>query len=162
MIDKENSKILNKKLKLEEDIVSNLDDKITHNKVIRHLNKLLSDIRDSNQEQELSMMQTENTYGKNIHEIEKLNSRLDNEKTDLQEIEKENIKRDKEIKQMEAEIEKCDNLLEQKQRKIITLNKKIEEVALIALLTFFTLYLKITKKWQILKKLSLSDTINCW
>lgn len=119
---------MSQKSKLEEEIVSNLDDKITHNKVIRHLNKLLSDIRNANQEQELSMIQAENTYGKNIHEIEKLHSQLDNEKSDLQEIDNENIKRDKEIQQMQAEIEKLDNLLEQKQKKIITLNKKIEEV----------------------------------
>lgn len=119
---------MGQKLKLEEEIVSNLDDKLTHNKVIRNLNKLLSDIRNSNQEQELSMIQTENTYGKNIHEIEKLNSQVDNEKSDLQEIDNDNMKRDQKIQRMQAEIEKCDTFLEQKQRKIATLNKKIEEV----------------------------------
>ena len=95
---------------------------------MRHLNKLLRDAKDLNQEQELLLVQSENVYGKNMHEIEKLTSSLENEKSDLEEFTKKIMEKEKEIDQIQAEISRCDSLIEQKQRKIVSLNKKLDEV----------------------------------
>ena len=127
-IDKEFDKLTSQKIILEEEILSNLDDKVTHDKAVRHLNKLLCEAKDVNQEQELLMIQTENVYAKNLYEKEKLNSCLEDEKSDLQKIIEKNIESEKEIDQLQTDISRCETLSQQNQRKIMLMKKKIDEV----------------------------------
>lgn len=121
-------KFASQKINLEDEVLSNLDDKVTHDKVVRNLSKLLCEAKDLNQEQELLLVQVENLYGKNVLEIEKLNSSLENQKSDLADIIKRNMAKEKEIDHMETKISRCDALIEQMQRQVISLNKKIDEV----------------------------------
>ena len=78
-------------------------------------------------EQELTMLQSENTYGKNILEIEKHNAFLSTEKFDVDELSRMNNTREKELDAMQTELKKSDLSIVKKQQKIVNLNKKIEE-----------------------------------
>lgn len=92
------------------------------------MNKLLHEAKDLNQEQELTMIQTENSFGKGILELERLNSIIANEKFDLEELEKRNTEKERDVEKVEADVKKCDVTISKKDRKIVNLNKKIEEV----------------------------------
>ncbi|XP_033214264.1 coiled-coil domain-containing protein 40 isoform X2 [Belonocnema kinseyi] len=128
IVDKEFGKFASQKINLEDEVLSNLDDKVTHDKVVRNLNKLLCEAKDLNQEQELLLVQAENVYGKNVFEIERVSSSLEKKKSDLADIIKRNMEKEKEIDHMQAEISRCDTLIEKKQRQVISLNMKIDEI----------------------------------
>lgn len=74
------------------------------------------------------MIQTENTYGRNVLQLEKLNALLTTEKFDVEDLTRINIEREKEIDVRQNEIKKCDALIVKKQQKVVSLNKKVEEV----------------------------------
>lgn len=133
-IDKEFAKFLNKQNELENTIYSKLEEKVAHDKAARYLNKLLVDSKERIQEQELSLVETENSYGKKLLELEQLNATISHEKTELEELSQSNNAKEKEIDEIQKEIKKHDATIERKQTKIATLNKTIEEVRLNILL----------------------------
>lgn len=128
--DKEFAKFLNKQNELENTIYSKLEDKVAHDKAARYLNKLLVDSKERIQEQELSLVETENSYGKKLLELEQLNAYISHEKVELEELLQSNDAKGKEIDEIQKEIKKYDTTIERKRIKIITLNKTIEEVML--------------------------------
>lgn len=128
--DKEFAKFLNKQNELENTIYSKLEDKVAHDKAARYLNKLLVDSKERIQEQELSLVETENSYGKKLLDLEQLNTYISHEKVELEELLQRNDAKSKEIDEMQKEIKKYDTTIERKRIKIITLNKTIEEVIL--------------------------------
>lgn len=127
-IDKEFTKFLNKQNELENTIYSKLEEKVVHNKAARYLNKLLLDSKETIQEQELLLVETENSYGKKLLELEQLNSYKSHEKMEFEELLQSNNKKGKEIDEIQKEIKKYDTTIERKQIKVISLNKIIEEV----------------------------------
>lgn len=127
--DKEFAKFLNKQNELENTIYSKLEEKVAHDKAARYLNKLLVDSKERIQEQELSLVETENSYGKKLLELEQLNVYISHEKAEL-ELLQSNDAKGKEIDEIQKEIKKHDTTIERKRVKIITLNKTIEEVIL--------------------------------
>lgn len=92
------------------------------------MNKLLLDSKETIQEQELLLVETENLYGKKLLELEQLNSYKSHEKIELEELLQGNYKKGKEIDEIQKEIKKQDTAIERKQIKVISLNKIIEEV----------------------------------
>lgn len=129
-VDKEFAKFLNKQNELENIIYSKLEEKVAHDKAARYLNKLLVDSKERIQEQELSLVETENFYGKKLLELEQLNAYISHEKTELEELLQNNDAKGKEIDEIQREIKKHDTTIERKRIKIISLNKTIEEVIL--------------------------------
>lgn len=127
-VSKEVLKYENSKRELEEKILLKLDDKVTHDKEIKYLNRLLHEAKDSNVENELSLSRFENTYGKALLQLEKMNSEMENEKFDLDSNEQKNAEKQKEIDRLQTEIKNYEMLKKQKERKMTALNKKIEEV----------------------------------
>lgn len=127
-VSKDILKFENMKRELEEDILTKLDDKVTHDKEIKYLNRLLHEAKDSNIENELNLSRYENTYGKALLQLEKLNSDIENEKFDLDSTEQKNSEKKKEIDRLQADMKNFDVQKKQKERKILVLNKKIEEV----------------------------------
>ncbi|XP_012273583.1 coiled-coil domain-containing protein 40 [Orussus abietinus] len=127
-IDKTLEKLFNEKVEFEDKILEKLEDKVTHDKAAKYLNKLLQEARDSIRQQELSLVQAENTYGKSLLEIERLNSTVDSMKCDVNELTKCNIEKEKEIDNTQTEIKRCDLTIGTKQRTLISLNKKIEQI----------------------------------
>ncbi|XP_014210588.1 coiled-coil domain-containing protein 40, partial [Copidosoma floridanum] len=125
---KESMKFQNERRALEDDIFAKLDDKITHDKVIRHLNKLLHEAKDINLENELNLTRFENSYGKSLLELEKFNSILENGKFDLDVVTRKNTEKQEEIDTLQAESKNFESLFKQKERKIASLSKKIEEM----------------------------------
>ncbi|XP_070155282.1 coiled-coil domain-containing protein 40 [Polyergus mexicanus] len=126
--DKEFAKFLNKQNELENTIYSKLEDKVAHDKAARYLNKLLVDSKERIQEQELSLVETENSYGRKLLELEQLNAYISHEKVELEELLQSNDAKGKEIDEIQKEIKKHDTTIERKRIKIITLNKTIEEI----------------------------------
>lgn len=127
-LNKEILKLENIKREMEEKILLKLDDKVTHDKEIKYLNRLLHEAKDSNVENELNLTRYENTYGKSLLQLEKLNSEIENEKFDLDSTEQKNSEKQKEIDRLQGDMKNCDVLKKQKERKILVLTKKIEEV----------------------------------
>ncbi|XP_016844861.1 coiled-coil domain-containing protein 40-like isoform X2 [Nasonia vitripennis] len=127
-LNKEISKFEIQKRVLEDDILAKLDDKVTHDKAVRYLNKLLHEAKDSILENELNLKRFENSYGKSLFELEKLNSFIENEKFDLEAVVQKNVDKQKDIEKLQTEYRNYDVLLKQKERKIVILNKKIEEI----------------------------------
>lgn len=130
-VDKEFAKFLNKQNELENTIYSKLEEKVAHDKAARYLNKLLVDSKERIQEQELSLVETENFYGKKLLELEQLNVQISHEKAELEELLQNNDIKGKEIDEIQKEIKKHDTTIERKRIKIINLNKTIEEVILL-------------------------------
>ncbi|KAG5322340.1 CCD40 protein, partial [Pseudoatta argentina] len=140
-IDKEFTKYLNKQNELEKKIYSKLEEKVAHNKAAQYLNKLLLDSKESIQEQELLLAETENLYSTKLLELEQLNSNISYEKMDFEELLQNNSKKGKEIDEIQKEIKKHDSAIERKQLKMVNLNKTIEEVK--------TLLIKILREYFI-------------
>jgi chromosome segregation ATPase len=128
LLSKEITKFDNLKHKLEDDILAKLDAKTSHDNTVRQLNKVLHEIKDSNIENELNLTRLENSYGKYLLGLEKLNSLMENDKFDLDAIKQKNLEKEKEIDKLRIEIKNYDLLFKQKERKLSVLNKKIEEV----------------------------------
>lgn len=126
--DKEFTKFLNKQNELEKIIYGKLEEKVAHNKAARYLNKLLLDSKETIQEQELLLVETENSYGKKLLELEQLKAYKSHETTELEELLQSNNKKEKEIDEIQKDIKKHDTAIERKQIKVISLNKTIEEV----------------------------------
>lgn len=122
---------MNKQNELENIIYSKLEEKVAHDKAARYLNKLLVDSKERIQEQELSLVETENCYGKKLLELEQLNAYISHEKVELEELLQNNNAKGKEIDEIQKEITKHDTTIERKRIKIISLNKTIEEVILL-------------------------------
>ncbi|XP_043504867.1 coiled-coil domain-containing protein 40 isoform X1 [Polistes fuscatus] len=127
-IDKELAKLMNWKMEQENLIFEKLKEKITHDKAARYLNKLLMNTKKMIQEQELLVVQVENSYGKNLLEIARLNTSIENEKMEYQEISQRNNEKEKDINELQKEIKKSDATIERKQMKVITLNKMIDQI----------------------------------
>ncbi|KAL6264767.1 hypothetical protein P5V15_004865 [Pogonomyrmex californicus] len=125
---KEFRKYLNKQNELENTIYSKLEEKVAHNKAAQYLNKLLLDSKETIQEQELLLVETENSYGKKLLELEQLNSYKSHEKIELEEFLRSNDIKGKEIDEIQKEIKKHNVAIERKQVKLIGLNKIIEEI----------------------------------
>lgn len=113
---------------MENVIYSKLEAKVAHDKTARYLNKLLLDSKESTQEQELLLVEAENSYGKKLLELEQLNSIIPQEKLEFEELLKNNTATGKEIDDIQREIKKHEIAIERKQVKIVALNKTIEEV----------------------------------
>lgn len=126
--DKEFTKFLNKQNELENTIYSKLEEKVAHNKAARYLNKLLLDSKETIQEQELLLVETENSYGKKLLELEQLNLYKSHEQIELEELLQSNRKKGKEIDEIQKEIKKHEVAIERRQIKVINLNTTIEEV----------------------------------
>ncbi|XP_012268541.2 coiled-coil domain-containing protein 40 [Athalia rosae] len=124
---KDIEKLANQKVQLEDQILLRLEEKVTHDKAAKHLNKVLRDLKCATREQELIAAQAENSYGKTLLDIEKLNTILDNNKSELQELDRANNAREKEIDTTQSEIRKIDIVINKKQRELVMVNKKIEE-----------------------------------
>lgn len=129
---KEFAKLLNKQNELENTIYNKLEEKIAQDKAARHLNKLLLNSKEIIQEQELSLAETENSYGKKLLELEQLNSNISHEKVEFEELIQRNVAKEKEIDEIEKEIKRHDTAIERKRVKIINVNKSIEEVTVLA------------------------------
>ncbi|XP_014598615.1 PREDICTED: coiled-coil domain-containing protein 40 [Polistes canadensis] len=127
-IDKELAKLMNWKMEQENLIFEKLKEKITHDKAARYLNKLLMNTKKMIQEQELLLVQVENSYGKNLLEMARLNTSIENEKIEYQELSQRNNEKEKDINELQKEIKKSDATIERKQMKVITLNKMIDQI----------------------------------
>ncbi|XP_047359274.1 coiled-coil domain-containing protein 40 isoform X1 [Vespa velutina] len=127
-IDKELARLMNWKIEQENLIFEKLKEKVTHDKAARYLNKLLMNTKKIIQEQELLVVQVENSHGKNLLEIAKLNTSIENEKIEYQELLQRNNEKEKDISKLQKEIKKFDTVIEGKQMKIITLNKMIDQI----------------------------------
>jgi len=121
-------KFLYQQNQLENSIYRELEEKITHDKAARYLNKLLSDSKDTTQEQELLLVKTENSYGSKLLESEQLNSLVSHERTGLEELVRANIAKGQEMDEIQKEIEKHETAIERKRIKFTALNKIIDEV----------------------------------
>lgn len=113
---------------MENTIYNKLEEKVAHDKAARYLNKLLLNAKETIQEQELLLAETENSYGKKLLELEQLNSSISHEKTELDELLQSNVAKGKEIDEVQKEIKKHETTIDRKRVKVITLNKTIEEV----------------------------------
>lgn len=80
------------------------------------------------QEQELLLVETENSYGAKLLELEQLSLQVSHEKTELEELVQSNAAKEKEIDEMQKEIEKHDTMIDRKRVKFVALNKTVEEV----------------------------------
>ncbi|KAI4488967.1 hypothetical protein M0804_004465 [Polistes exclamans] len=127
-IDKELAKLMNWRMEQENLIFEKLKEKITHDKAARYLNKLLMNTKKMIQEQELLVVQVENSYGKNLLEMARLNTSIENEKIEYQELSQRNNEKEKDINELQKEIKKSDATIERKQMKVITLNKMIDQI----------------------------------
>ncbi|KAK2586864.1 hypothetical protein KPH14_009802 [Odynerus spinipes] len=127
-LDKDLAKLMNLKMEQENLIFEKLKEKVTHDKAARYLNKLLMDTKKAIQEQELLVVQAENSYGKNLLELARLNTSIENEKAEYQELSQKNNEKEKDINELQKEIKKCDTTIGRKQMKIISLNKMIEQI----------------------------------
>ncbi|KAI4501390.1 hypothetical protein M0802_003267 [Mischocyttarus mexicanus] len=127
-IDKELAKLMNWKMEQESLIFEKLKEKVTHDKAARYLNKLLMNTKKIIQEQELLVVQVENSYGKNLLEMARLNTSIENEKMENHELSQKNNETEKDINELQKEIKKCDATIERKQMKVITLNKMIDQI----------------------------------
>lgn len=108
--------------------MSKLDDNVIYDKSVRYLNKLIRKLNDDNLENELNKTKIENTYGKCLLDIEKLNSSIENDKFDLNSLIQRNQEKQIEINKIESEIKETNTLFSQKERKISFLTRKIDEV----------------------------------
>lgn len=95
------------------------------------MNKLLLDSKETIQEQELFLVETENSHGKKLLELEQLNSSFSHEKMEFEELLQSNVAKGKEIDEVQKEIKKHETAIEKKQVKVVTLNKIIEEVTIL-------------------------------
>lgn len=127
-VDRQFEKLSTQKNTLEDEVMAKLADKITQNKTVKRLNKMLRDIRETKKQFELTMLQTENIYAKGLLETEKLNNALSIEKAELMELDEINNQKNAELNKLHNEIEKCNLLIERKQKKIGELNKSIGEI----------------------------------
>lgn len=130
-VDKEFAKFLNQQTELENKIYSKLEEKVAHDKAARYLNKLLSDSKETMQEQELLLVETENSYGSQLLEVEQLNLQVSHEKTELVELVQSNAAKAKEIDEIEKETKKHDTAIERRRVKFLAVNKTVEEVTVI-------------------------------
>lgn len=128
-IDREFEKLCGQKNLLEDEILVKLEDKVTNDKAVKHLNKILSEVKETVTQLELSMIQTENQYGKNILELEKLKNYISIEKCDFEELCQSNSLKEKDLDKIRVELSRLDLLIEKKQKKIVDMKKKIEEVS---------------------------------
>lgn len=127
-LNNEVAKLMNKQNELENTIYSKLEEKVTHDKTARYLNKLLSNSKERMQEQELALVETENSYGKKLLELEQLKTYVSDEKTELDELVQSNVAKEKEIDEIQREIRTHDTLIDRTRDKLVRLNKNIEEV----------------------------------
>lgn len=124
---KDIEKLASQKIQLEDQILIKLEEKVAHDKAARHLNKLLRNLKNVTREQELVVVQTENSYGKTLLDIEKLNAVMENNKSELDELIRSNTAKEKEIDATQSEIKKYELIITRKRRDIEIVNKKIEE-----------------------------------
>ncbi|KAH0540643.1 coiled-coil domain-containing protein 40-like [Cotesia glomerata] len=129
-LDQEFDKLAHQKKTLENDVLTKLEDKVIQDKAVRSLTKVLRDTRETVNQLELSMIQTENQYGKNLLNLERLTSDVSSRKEDLEELAHSNSVREKELADLQGQIEKYNSLIERKQKQIVELNKKIDEINL--------------------------------
>lgn len=115
---------------MENDVLTKLEDKVIQDKAVRSLTKQLRDTRETVNQLELSMIQTENQYRKNLLNLERLTSDVSSRKEDLEELAHSNSVREKELADLQGQIEKYNSLIERKQKQIVELNKKIDEINL--------------------------------
>ncbi|CAD6201324.1 GSCOCG00000125001-RA-CDS [Cotesia congregata] len=127
-LDQELDKLAHQKKTLENDVSTKLEDKVIQDKAVRSLTKVLRDTRETANQLELSMIQTENQYGKNLLNLERLTSDVSSRKEDLEELAHSNSVREKELADLQGQVEKYNSLIERKQKQIVELNKKIDEI----------------------------------
>jgi len=127
-MDAEFRKFLDQQNQLENSIYKKLEEKISHDKAARYLNKLLSDSKDTMQEQELLLAKTENSYGSKLLESEQLNSLVSHDRTGLEELVQTNIAKEQEIDEIQKEIKQHETAIERKRVKFTAMNKVIDEV----------------------------------
>lgn len=128
LLQKEQEKVSKLKSDLEEEIMKQTSDTVICDKTIRHLNKLLLEAKDKNKDEESILCQVEQSYKKNLLRIERLISTVENAKLDLDEIVRENREKEKNLDKLMEEIKHNESSIAAKQRQILLLNKKIEEV----------------------------------
>lgn len=131
IIHKELNKLASEKNSFDEDILSKLEDKVTYDKTIKRLNISLREKRETVSQMELLMLETENNYGKYLLEVERLTNEVAAEKIDLEELIQINDSKEKQLNNIQMQIEKYNLLIERKQKKIGELNKKVAEKNLI-------------------------------
>lgn len=129
-LDQELDKLAKQRKTLENDILVKLEDKVIQDKAVRSLTKVLRDTRETVNQLELSMIQMENQYGKNLLNFERLTSDVSMRKEHLEELVHGNSVREKKLTDIQEQIEKYNSLIERKQKQIAELNKKIDEISL--------------------------------
>ncbi|XP_063980337.1 coiled-coil domain-containing protein 40 [Diachasmimorpha longicaudata] len=128
ILDKKLENLGNEKTTVEEELITKLSDKVTHDKTAMHLNKIVREVKETVNEFELTMLQTENHYGRNLLELEKMKNLVANEKEDLEELSKGNILKEKELNKLKVEIERTGLSIEKKQKKVADSNRDIAEI----------------------------------
>ncbi|XP_015108461.2 coiled-coil domain-containing protein 40 [Diachasma alloeum] len=127
-LDKELETLGNEKTAIEEELITKLSDKVTHDKTAVYLNKIVREAKETVNQFELTMLQTENHYGRNLLELEKMKNFVATEKEDLEELSKGNILKEKELNKLKMQIERSELSIEKKQKKIADLNRDIAEI----------------------------------
>lgn len=127
-MDKEIAAHDNRRKNLEYEILSKLDAKVINDKSLRSLNNRLHEINDANVEYELRKVRTENTYGNCLLELEKVRTRIEDEKFDLSALVQKTRDKKKEVDKIETEVKNTDAAYKQKERKVSYLSRKIDEV----------------------------------
>ncbi|XP_076235044.1 lethal (2) 41Ab [Calliopsis andreniformis] len=120
--------ILAKKNNLEDLIFKKLEQKVICDKTTQYVNELLLNAKNEVLEHEISVARIENMYGNNLLELEKLKNVIENQKLELQELSQKGNGKEKEMDELQKEIRKHETVIERKQRKILGINKLIEEI----------------------------------
>ncbi|EZA53658.1 Coiled-coil domain-containing protein [Ooceraea biroi] len=126
--DKEFARFLIQQNELEDTIYRQLEEKVSHDKAARYLNKLLLGTKETMQEQELLLAETENSYGSKLLELERLNLQISLEKVELGELVQGNAAKGKQVDEIQKEMKKHDTGIERKRVKLLALSKTIEEM----------------------------------
>ncbi|KZC09343.1 Coiled-coil domain-containing protein 40 [Dufourea novaeangliae] len=120
--------IFGKKVNLESAIFKKLEEKIICDKTAQYVNELLLNTKNAVLELEISVARIENSYGNSLLELEKFTNLLENQKTDLQDILQKNAGKEKQMDELQKEIKKYETVIERKQRKLLVINKCIEQI----------------------------------
>ncbi|PSN31759.1 hypothetical protein C0J52_14584 [Blattella germanica] len=121
------------KIELEEKIIITLQEQITQDKAAKYLNRVLRTLRAKSRDHEMTMVNTENQLTKTSLEAEYQKGVNDQSQVVLDELMKKVNEKDKELDNLELELNRCKSDLCRKQGplelKILTLEKNIADTS---------------------------------
>lgn len=120
--------IFGKKTNLEDAIFKMLEEKVICDKTAQYVNELLLNAKNAVLEHEISVARVENVYGNGLLELEKLKNLIENRRLELQELTQKSGEKEKQMNELQKVIEKQGTVIERKQRKLLGINKLIEQV----------------------------------